>query len=121
MVVEPGKSKQGQIHNSMEHIDNSDNRRVPSCLFMYLTTVELSKRIRTFLPTNVGRKFCIDNKIVLKLFPIWEVPDIDLFASHQNTDLLLMESRSSSLCTRYSNNSMEQHVCLCISSPRGLE
>jgi hypothetical protein len=33
MVVEPGKSKQGQVHNSMEHIDNSDNRcfqkRVP--------------------------------------------------------------------------------------------
>jgi hypothetical protein len=27
MVVETGKSKQGQIHNSMEHIDNSDNRR----------------------------------------------------------------------------------------------
>jgi hypothetical protein len=27
MVVEPEKSKQGQVHNSMEHIDNSNNRR----------------------------------------------------------------------------------------------
>lgn len=27
MVVEPGKSKQRQVHNSMKHIDNSDNRR----------------------------------------------------------------------------------------------
>ena len=27
MVVEPGKSKQEQVHNSMKHIDNSDNRR----------------------------------------------------------------------------------------------
>jgi hypothetical protein len=33
-----------------------------------------------------------------------------------NTDLLLMESRPSRLCNRCSNNSMEQHVCLFISS-----
>ena len=33
-----------------------------------------------------------------------------------NTDLLLMESRPSSLYNRCFNNSMEQHVCLCISS-----
>ena len=60
-------------------------------------------------------EWTLNKKIVLKLFPIWEVPDIDLFGSHQNTDLLLMESRSSSLCNRCSSNSMEQHVCLCIS------
>ena len=60
-------------------------------------------------------EWTLNKKIVLKLFTIWEVPHIDLFASHQ-TDLLLMESRPSSLCNRCSNNSMEPHVGLCISS-----
>jgi hypothetical protein len=63
-------------------------------------------------------EWTLNKKIVLKLFTIWEVPHRYVCVSNKssNTDLLLMESRPSSLCNRCSNNSMEQHVCLCISS-----
>ncbi|XP_063406029.1 uncharacterized protein LOC134689987 [Mytilus trossulus] len=33
-----------------------------------------------------------------------------------NTDLLLLEPRPSGLCNRCSNNSLEQHVCICLPS-----
>jgi hypothetical protein len=36
-------------------------------------------------------EWTLNKKIVLKLFTIWEVPHIDLFASHQ-TDLLYPHS-----------------------------
>ena len=175
MVVEPGKSKQGQVHNSMKHIDNSDNRRFQKRVrgspkqkrdfSRYLVQKREStshKCIRngssnvintcTTFPSKISRQKCSDTlgqfncskihkqtrghtlssvvhenletmaigirqsdvaessthgrekniladrlsrfkvqptewtlnkKIVLKLFTIWEVPHIDLFASHQ--------------------------------------
>jgi hypothetical protein len=175
MVVKTGKSKQGQVHNSMKHIDNSDNRRFQKRVrgspkqkrdfSRYLVQKREStshKCIRngssnvintcTTFPSKISRQKCSDTlgqfncskihkqtrghtlssvvhenletmaigirqsdvaessthgrekniladrlsrfkvqptewtlnkKIVLKLFTIWEVPHIDLFASHQ--------------------------------------
>ena len=175
MVVEPGKSKQVQVHNSMKHIDNSDNRRFQkrvrgspkqkrdSSRYLVQKRESTSHRcIRngssnvintcTTFPSKISRQKCSDTlgqfncskihkqtkghtlssvvhenletmaigirqsdvaessthgrekniladrlsrfkvqptewtlnkKIVLKLFTIWEVPHIDLFASHQ--------------------------------------
>jgi hypothetical protein len=174
-MVEPGKSKQGQVHNSMKHIDNSDNRRFQKRVrgspkqkrdfSRYLVQKRESnshKCIRngssnvintcTTCPSKFSRQKCSDTlgqfncskihkqtrghtlssfvhenletmvigirqsdvaessthcrekniladrlsrfkvqptewtvnkKIVLKLFTIWEIPHIDLFASHQ--------------------------------------
>jgi hypothetical protein len=182
MVVEPGKSKQVQVHNSIKHIDNSDNRRFQKRVrgspkqkketfqgiwskkesLLHINVLEMEAAmlsIQHSLPKLVGKHFLIrldnstvvrninkqeathspqlcmrtwklwqlalDNqmllkaahiagkkniladrlsrfkvqptewtlnkKIVLNLFTIWEVPHIDLFASHQ-TDLLYPHS-----------------------------
>ena len=59
-----------------------------------------------------------NRSIVLMLFQLWGHSVIDLFASEDNcqTLILFMVSSSPSCSSGCTNNLTEQHVCLCISS-----
>ena len=83
---------------------------------MYLTTVELSKRIRTFLPTNFGRKCCtcIDNITVSFLIHLCEVDSLFWTRYLEKSLFCLGDPRTRFWKRLLSMCFMELWTCLCL-------